>query len=93
MTHTRPFDPAKYLTRPEAQEELLNEALESGDAAFIAQTLGVIARARGISQIAKDTGLTRQGIYKALDDNGDPRLTTLLGVLKSLGFSLKATTA
>lgn len=89
---TVPFDPAQYLGRPEAQAELLSDAFESGDAKYIANALGVVARARGMSKVARDAGVTREALYKALSDDGDPRLTTLLGVVKALGIKLTATT-
>ncbi|MHB1110711.1 MAG: addiction module antidote protein [Devosia sp.] len=89
---TVPFDPAQYLGGPEAQAELLSDAFESGDAKCIANALGVVARARGMSQVARDAGVTREALYKALSDDGDPRPTTLLGVVKALGIKLTATT-
>ena len=91
-TETIPFDPAQYLGNPEAQAELLSDAFESGNAKYIANALGVVARARGMSQVARDAGVTREALYKALSDDGDPRLTTLLGVVKALGIRLTATT-
>lgn len=87
---TEPFDPARYLTRPEAQEELLNDALASGDAGYVAHALGVIARARGMSDVAREAGVTREALYRALSEDGDPRLTTLLGVARALGVRLTA---
>ena len=91
-TEIKPFDAALYLDTPEAQAEVLNDALETGDAAYIANALGVIARARGMTQVARETGVTREALYKSLSLDGDPKLTTLLGVLKSLGFTLSAHT-
>jgi probable addiction module antidote protein len=85
---TTPFDAARYLTSPEAQAELLSDALESGDAAYIANALGVIARARGMTEVARGAGVTREALYKTLSPEGDPKLTTLLGVMKALGFRL-----
>lgn len=85
---TFPFDAAEYLDTPESQAELLADAFESGDAAYIAQALGTVARARGMTELAREAGLTRQGLYKALSDQGDPRLSTLLGVAKALGYRL-----
>jgi probable addiction module antidote protein len=87
-TETLPFDAAKYLTSPEAQTELLAEAIESGDPSFIANALGTIARARGMSKIAKEAGVTREALYKGLTAQHDPRLSTVLGVLKALGVKL-----
>ena len=85
---TTPFDAAKYLDTPESQAELVTDALESGDAKYLAHALGVVARAKGMTEIAKKTGITREGLYKALSAEGDPKLTTFLGVIKSLGLKI-----
>jgi probable addiction module antidote protein len=90
MVKTEAFDAANYLTSAKSQAELLNEALASGDAGFVAHALGIIARARGMTQVAKEAGVTREALYKALSENGDPRLTTLLGVARALGVRLTA---
>jgi probable addiction module antidote protein len=90
MVKTEPFDAARYLTSAEAQAELLNDALASGDAGYVSQALGVIARARGMTDVARQAGVTREALYKALSENGDPRLTTLLGVARALGVTLTA---
>jgi probable addiction module antidote protein len=87
---TFPFDPAKHLKSPEAQAELISDALETGDAGYIAAALGTVARARGMAKVAREAGVTRASLYKALSANGDPQLTTLLGVLKAMGFKLAA---
>jgi probable addiction module antidote protein len=85
---TTPFDPADYLDTPEAQSELLADAAASGDAHYIAVALGTIARARGMTQVSKQAGVTREALYRALSAEGDPRLSTLLGVAKALGLKL-----
>ncbi len=85
---TYPFDAAEFLDTRESQLELLSDAFESGDAAYIANALGVVARARGMSGVAREAGVTREGLYKSLSKDGDPQLTTLLGVMKALGFKL-----
>lgn len=90
MVKTEPFDAAHYLTSHEAQAELLNDAFASGDAAYVAQALGVIARARGMTDVAREAGVTREALYKALSEDGDPRLTTLMGVLRALGVTVEA---
>jgi probable addiction module antidote protein len=87
-TKTIPFDAARYHGSAEAQVELLNDALGSGDAGYIANALGVVARARGMAKVARGAGVTREALYKTLSPSGDPKLTTLLGVIRSLGFSL-----
>ncbi len=88
---TLPFDAAEYLGDEQSQAEFLAEAFETGDASFIANALGVVARARGMSSIARDAGVTREALYRALSDKGDPKLSTLLGVMKGLGVRLSAT--
>jgi probable addiction module antidote protein len=90
MVKTVPFDAARYMSSPQAQTELLNDALASGNAGYVAQALGVIARARGMTEVAKEAGVTREALYKALSKDGDPRLTTLLGVARALGVTLTA---
>jgi probable addiction module antidote protein len=85
---TIPFDAAELLSDPESQAELLTDAFDTGDAGYIAHALGIVARARGMTQVAKDAGVTREALYRALSQDGDPRLSTLLGVLKALGISL-----
>ncbi len=84
------FDAAKYVHSPEDQADLLNDALTSGNASYITNALGIIARARGMSEVARGAGVTREALYKALSSKGDPRLTTLLGTLATLGFRLSA---
>ena len=92
-TKTIEFDAAQHLSSLEYQAELLTDALDSGDAGYIANALGVIARARGMTEVARGAGVTREALYKTLSTDGDPKLTTLLGVIKSLGFKLSAQTA
>jgi len=87
---TTKFDPAEYLDSPDVQAELITEALETGDAKFIAHAIGTVARARGMSQLSKDAGVTREALYRALSAEGDPRLSTLTRVLSALGISLTA---
>jgi probable addiction module antidote protein len=87
---TMPFDASEYLDDAQSQAELLTDAFESGHAAYIAHALGIVARARGMTSVAKEAGVTREALYKALSENGDPKLTTLLGVLKALGIKLSA---
>lgn len=87
---THPFDPAKYLTTAEHCAYYLTDALETNDPAAIADALGVIARARGMSEIAKKTGLRREGLYKMLSSQGNPELTTVLRILQAIGIQLVA---
>jgi probable addiction module antidote protein len=90
---TTPFDPAEYLTTPRAMAVFLSEALETGDAAVIAAALGVVARAKGMREIAQQTGLSRESLYKALRQDGNPELATTLKVVRALGMKLKAQAA
>jgi len=85
---TRPLDPAAYLDSPEAMLAYLDSAFADGDADEITDALGVIARARGMSQLAEETGLTRQALYKALSSDGNPEFATVLKVVRALGLRL-----
>jgi len=85
---TRPYDTAEYLDSREAVAAYIDAVLEDGDPALIAQALGTVARARGMSQIARDTGLSRESLYRALSAEGNPEFGTVLRVLKALGLRL-----
>lgn len=82
------LDTASLFKDEESQMFLLEDAFESGDAGYLAHAFGVVARARGMTQIAKDAGVTREALYKSLSVDGDPRLSTLLGVMKALNLKL-----
>lgn len=88
---TAPFDTAKYLTDPADQADLVKEAFATGDGAVIRHALNIVARARGMSALARDAGVTREALCKALGPEGDPKLSTVLGVLGALGVTLSAT--
>ena len=85
---TRPFDPAAYLDSQETIAATMTEALDSNDPGFIADALGVIARARGMTQVAREAGLSRESLYRTLGPEGNPELSTLLRVLSALGLRL-----
>ncbi len=87
---TIPFDPAKYLKDDEEIAFYLSEAFETGEPEYINHALGVAARARGMTQVAKDSGLKREALYRSLSETGNPQFTTILAVMKALGLSLKA---
>ena len=87
---TTPYDASEFLGSSEAQAELLNDALASGNPAYVAHALGVIARAIGMSEIARRTGIKRQSLYAALDEEGNPTLETFFSVLQALGIVLQA---
>jgi probable addiction module antidote protein len=94
-TGTIPYDVAEHLRTPEEMAAYLDawftEAPE--DVAGIARALGDIARARGMSQVARDTGLSRESLYKALSVHGNPSLATVLKVARALGLRLHALAA
>jgi probable addiction module antidote protein len=85
---TRPFDPAAYLDSPEALLAYLGGAFADGDPSEIADALGVVARARGMSQLAEESGLTRQALYKALSSDGNPEFATVMKVIRAMGLRL-----
>jgi probable addiction module antidote protein len=83
-----PFDPAKHLDTEEDILYYLEAAMEGNDAKHIASALGDVARSKGMSEIARKTGLGRQALYNALSENGNPTLETLVAVLSALGLEL-----
>ncbi len=85
-----PFDGSEFIPEPEAQADLLADALESGHAPYVAKALGVIARARGMTQIAREAGVSRESLYKSLSLDGNPELKTVLAVAKALKLKLTA---
>jgi len=87
------YDTADYLKSEEDMVAYIEATMEEADddPALIAVALGNIARARGMGQLAKDTGLTREGLYKALSEEGNPSLGTVMKVMRALGLRLTAT--
>lgn len=85
-----PFDAADYLKTPEDMRDYLEACMEEGgdDPAFIAQALGVVARAQGMTQVAHQSGLARESLYKALSSEGNPEFATVLKVIQALGLKL-----
>ena len=90
---TTKFDIQDFLKTPEDRAAYIEAALEDGDVSLITHALGDVARAVGMSDVAREAGITREGLYKALSDKGDPRLSTLLGVMRALGLQLSARAA
>ena len=86
----RPFDAARYLTDDAAVAEYMTAVLETGDPDLLLLALGDVARARGMAQVAKDAGLGRESLYKALAPGAKPRFDTVLKVAKALGVRLSA---
>jgi probable addiction module antidote protein len=89
-TKPHEYDVAKHLRSREEMAAYLEAAIEEsdGDAAFIAMALGDIARAKGMAELSRETGLGRESLYKALSAEGNPQLSTVLKVAKALGLQL-----
>ncbi len=87
-TVTTSWDPADHLQTEEDRAAYLEAALEEGDAALVYAALGDIARAKGMSEVARDAGLGRESLYKALSPSGNPEFATILKVLAALGLQL-----
>lgn len=84
------FDPAAYLDDDEALATYLSDAFETQDVAFISDAIGVVARAKGMKQIAQEAGLSRESLYRALSSAGNPELGTVLKVLTSMNIKISA---
>ena len=91
-TKTVPYDVSEQLRTPEEMAAYLDAWLEEApdDAAGIARALGDIARAKGMTQVARDAGLSRESLYKALGENGNPSFATVLKVVRALGVKFHA---
>ncbi len=94
-TRATPYDVAEHLRTPEEMAAYLDAWLEEApdDASGIAKALGDIARAKGMSQVAKDAGLSRESLYRALSGDGNPSFATVLKVARALGVKLHAQAA
>jgi probable addiction module antidote protein len=92
-TETRPWDAAEHLNTAADMAAYLEAALEDGDPTLITAALGDIARAKGMAQLARDTGLGRESLYKALSAEGNPEFATVLKVIRALGLKLHAEAA
>jgi probable addiction module antidote protein len=84
------YDPAEDLTSDEAVAAFMSEAFATNDVAYISHALGVVARAKGMAQIAGQTGLSREQLYRSFSVNGNPTLKTTLALMKALGIVLCA---
>lgn len=87
---TYPYDPAEDLISKEGIAVFMADALETGDAAYIAKALGVVARAKGMSELARETGLSREQLYRSFSEKGNPTLKTMLAVMNALGVDMTA---
>lgn len=85
-----PYDPAEDLSSDEAIAIFMAEAFQTNDAGYIAHALGVVARAKGMAQIASQTGLSREQLYRSFSEHGNPTLKTTLAVMKAMGIELTA---
>ena len=85
-----PFDGAEYLDSDETISAYLAALLEEGNANAFAAGLGDVARAKGMSQVARDAGVSRESLYRALSDEGNPEFGTILKVMRALGLKLVA---
>jgi probable addiction module antidote protein len=90
MLKTTRFDATDYLDTEERQVAYISAALESGDADFVRDALGLVARARGMAEIAKSAGLNRESLYKALGQSGNPEFGTVMRIVSALGLTLSA---
>ena len=88
MAKASKFDAADYLDSPEAIADYLSEAFEPGDEKLIARALGTVARVKGMAEVANDTGLSRESLYRSLSEQGRPELATAMKVLDSFGMQL-----
>jgi probable addiction module antidote protein len=90
MPNTTRFDAADYLDSEERQVAYITAALETGDADFVRDALGVVAKARGMAEIAKNAGLNRESLYKALGETGNPEFGTVMRIVRAMGLTLSA---
>jgi probable addiction module antidote protein len=87
---TTKWDAAEYLDSEEAIAIFMGEAFKTNDPAYIAHAVGVVARAKGMAQISKKTGLSREQLYRSFSEKGNPTLKSTLAVMKALGIELTA---
>ena len=85
------YDATEFIETDEDAVAYLRAALEEGDPALLTAALGDVARARGMTQLARDTGITRDGLYKALSPTGNPSFVTVYKVMQALGYRLDVT--
>lgn len=83
------YDSADHFRDPAAQEELLRDAVEQHDPAYLAHAIGIVARAHGMTDLQKATGMKRQALYRAFSKDGNPTLATVMKALDALGLEMK----
>lgn len=84
------YDPASALNSPESIAIFMADAFETGDASYIAKALGVVARAQGMTEISRKTGLSREQLYRSFSEKGNPTLKTTLAVMNAIGVNITA---
>ena len=87
---TFPYDPAEDLISKDGIAIFIAEAFETGDPSYTANALGVVARSKGMSELARETGLSREQLYRSFSEDGNPTLKTTLAVMKALGLGMTA---
>jgi probable addiction module antidote protein len=92
ISELKTFDPAEYLHDDDSRAAYLADALETDSPEFFADALAVVARSRGISDLARETGMTRPGIYKAISQEGNPSFQTMRRLLDALGLEFTVKT-
>lgn len=85
-----PFNPADYIKTEEDAAFFLSEAFATGDPSFIAEALGILGKLKGMTALARETGLSRESLYRSLSRTGNPELATLIKVAAALGLTLSA---
>ena len=85
-----PFNPADYIKTDEDAAFFLSEAFATGDPSFIAEALGILGKLKGMTALARETGLSRESLYRSLSRTGNPELATLIKVAAALGLTLSA---
>lgn len=93
VSKLKKFDAAEHLRTPKARAEYLNLVLADGDPAEVRDALNIVARAQGMSEVAKAAGVTREGLYKTLGEDGNPEFATVMKVISALGIRLSAQAA
>lgn len=88
MVKLRKYDSAEYLKSDEAVLAYLQEALDSDDPKMVSHALGVVARAQGMTKIARDAGVSRESLYRTLSDEGNPEFATVMKIVRALGMKL-----
>jgi probable addiction module antidote protein len=90
MGNLTDFDMSEYLDSPEAIAEYISQVLEDGDQDEFLRAMGYIAKAKGMSQISKETGLGRESLYKTFQEGAEPKFSTIMKVMKAIGMNIHA---